>query len=70
MAKWGPTIRIRFTKTQPKRPSPVLEFEYTKVRTPFEVSLWVLLASLMKLGVAQQEITSQLPSAPLLSLSK
>ncbi|KAJ8289212.1 hypothetical protein COCON_G00018710 [Conger conger] len=29
---------------------PVLELDYEHVRTPFEVSLWVLLASLMKLG--------------------
>ncbi|XP_041844319.1 sodium/hydrogen exchanger 1 isoform X2 [Melanotaenia boesemani] len=29
---------------------PVLSFEYENIRTPFEISLWVLLASLMKLG--------------------
>ncbi|XP_030637085.1 sodium/hydrogen exchanger 1 [Chanos chanos] len=29
---------------------PVLEFDYQHVRIPFEIALWVLLASLMKLG--------------------
>uniref|UniRef100_A0A3Q0R9K1 Sodium/hydrogen exchanger n=1 Tax=Amphilophus citrinellus TaxID=61819 RepID=A0A3Q0R9K1_AMPCI len=29
---------------------PVLDFNYHNVKTPFEIALWVLLASLMKLG--------------------
>ncbi|XP_030605493.1 sodium/hydrogen exchanger 1 isoform X2 [Archocentrus centrarchus] len=29
---------------------PVLDFNYNGVKTPFEIALWVLLASLMKLG--------------------
>lgn len=29
---------------------PVLDLNYENVRVPFEISLWVLLASLMKLG--------------------
>ncbi|XP_069478986.1 sodium/hydrogen exchanger 1 [Ambystoma mexicanum] len=29
---------------------PVLGFDYSHVRVPFEISLWILLASLMKLG--------------------
>nr|AAD33928.2 sodium proton exchanger NHE1 [Amphiuma tridactylum] len=29
---------------------PVLGFDYLRVRIPFEISLWILLASLMKLG--------------------
>ncbi|KAL1258611.1 hypothetical protein QQF64_009188, partial [Cirrhinus molitorella] len=36
--------------TPSKKPFPVLSFDYDHVRTPFEISLWVLLASLMKLG--------------------
>ncbi|XP_047216665.1 Na(+)/H(+) exchanger beta isoform X2 [Girardinichthys multiradiatus] len=33
-----------------KKAFPVLSFEYDHVKMPFEISLWVLLASLMKLG--------------------
>lgn len=33
-----------------KRVFPVISIHYEAVRTPFEVSLWILLASLMKLG--------------------
>ncbi|CAG6014620.1 sodium/hydrogen exchanger 1 isoform 2-T2 [Menidia menidia] len=33
-----------------KKPFPVLSLEYDHIKTPFEISLWVLLASLMKLG--------------------
>ncbi|XP_066573622.1 sodium/hydrogen exchanger 1 [Amia ocellicauda] len=33
-----------------KKAFPVLSFDFHHVQTPFEVSLWVLLASLMKLG--------------------
>ncbi|XP_067303943.1 sodium/hydrogen exchanger 1 [Pseudorasbora parva] len=33
-----------------KKLFPVLSFDYDHVRLPFEISLWVLLASLMKLG--------------------
>ncbi|XP_020795955.1 sodium/hydrogen exchanger 1 [Boleophthalmus pectinirostris] len=33
-----------------KKPFPVLDLNYKHVQTPFEISLWVLLASLMKLG--------------------
>lgn len=33
-----------------KKPFPVLSLDYDTVRLPFEISLWVLLASLMKLG--------------------
>lgn len=33
-----------------KRAFPVLSFDYANIRLPFEISLWVLLASLMKLG--------------------
>lgn len=35
---------------QSRRAFPVLSFDYEHVRLPFEISLWVLLASLMKLG--------------------
>lgn len=33
-----------------KKAFPVLEVDYHHIQTPFEISLWVLLASLMKLG--------------------
>lgn len=33
-----------------KKAFPVLSLEYQHVKIPFEISLWVLLASLMKLG--------------------
>nr|XP_057904006.1 Na(+)/H(+) exchanger beta-like isoform X3 [Doryrhamphus excisus] len=33
-----------------RKPFPVLAFNYEHVRTPFEISLWILLALLMKLG--------------------
>ncbi|KAJ8334865.1 hypothetical protein SKAU_G00405040 [Synaphobranchus kaupii] len=33
-----------------KRSFPVVHFSYKHVRVPFEISLWILLASLMKLG--------------------
>lgn len=38
------------TTNYTKKAFPVLSFDYENVRTPFEISLWVLLASLMKLG--------------------
>lgn len=33
-----------------KKSFPVLDLDYEHIRVPFEISLWVLLASLMKLG--------------------
>ncbi|XP_054619071.1 sodium/hydrogen exchanger 1b isoform X1 [Dunckerocampus dactyliophorus] len=33
-----------------RKPFPVLSFNYENVRRPFEISLWILLALLMKLG--------------------
>lgn len=33
-----------------KKAFPVLEVDYQHIHLPFEISLWVLLASLMKLG--------------------
>lgn len=33
-----------------KKAFPVLSLDYHHIQTPFEISLWVLLASLMKLG--------------------
>lgn len=33
-----------------KKAFPVLSFNYDHVRKPFEISLWILLALLMKLG--------------------
>lgn len=35
---------------EPKKLFPVLSLDYENVQTPFEITLWVLLASLMKLG--------------------
>lgn len=37
-------------QNETKKPFPVLSLDYENVRTPFEIALWVLLASLMKLG--------------------
>ncbi|KAM4736234.1 sodium/hydrogen exchanger 1-like isoform 2-T2 [Anableps anableps] len=37
-------------RNKTKKLFPVLSFEYHRVKIPFEISLWVLLASLMKLG--------------------
>lgn len=34
----------------PKKAFPVLSFNYDNVRKPFEISMWILLALLMKLG--------------------
>lgn len=36
--------------TGSKKAFPVLSLDYPHIQTPFEISLWVLLASLMKLG--------------------
>uniref|UniRef100_A0AAV2K5T3 Uncharacterized protein n=1 Tax=Knipowitschia caucasica TaxID=637954 RepID=A0AAV2K5T3_KNICA len=33
-----------------KKAFPVLSFNYSHVRKPFEISMWILLALLMKLG--------------------
>ena len=38
------------TNVTHKKAFPVLLFNYDHVRTPFEISLWILLALLMKLG--------------------
>uniref|UniRef100_A0A3Q3G4X7 Sodium/hydrogen exchanger n=1 Tax=Labrus bergylta TaxID=56723 RepID=A0A3Q3G4X7_9LABR len=38
------------TTTHKKKAFPVLSFKYEHVRKPFEISLWILLAMLMKLG--------------------
>ncbi|XP_070620758.1 sodium/hydrogen exchanger 1 [Erythrolamprus reginae] len=35
---------------KPRKVFPVLTLEYDKVRVPFEIALWILLACLMKLG--------------------
>ncbi|KAK7887062.1 hypothetical protein WMY93_026683 [Mugilogobius chulae] len=46
-------IKERTNETSPghhKKPFPVLGLNYEHVQRPFEISLWVLLASLMKLG--------------------
>lgn len=40
----------RSNTSHPKKAFPVLSFNYEYVRTPFEISLWILLALLMKLG--------------------
>lgn len=37
-------------QTAHKKAFPVLSFNYDHVRKPFEISLWILLALLMKLG--------------------
>lgn len=35
---------------KPRKAFPVLGIDYPHVRTPFEISLWILLACLMKIG--------------------
>lgn len=35
---------------KPKKAFPVLAIEYKRIRDPFEIALWILLACLMKLG--------------------
>lgn len=40
-----------------KKPFPVLSLDYHHIQTPFEISLWVLLASLMKLGECHMDVT-------------
>ena len=46
------------TNVTHKKGFPVLLFNYDHVRTPFEISLWILLALLMKLGESE-------PASPL-----
>lgn len=36
--------------SKPEKAFPVLGIDYTRIRIPFEISLWILLACLMKLG--------------------
>lgn len=40
-----------------KKPFPVLSLDYPHIQVPFEISLWVLLASLMKLGEYHVNVT-------------
>lgn len=40
-----------------KKPFPVLSFDYHHIKIPFEISLWVLLASFMKLGEYRGDVT-------------
>ena len=35
---------------KPRKAFPVLGIDYSHVRIPFEISLWILLACLMKMG--------------------
>lgn len=41
---------VTYSPNITKKPFPVLDVDYHHVQIPFEISLWVLLASLMKLG--------------------
>lgn len=50
-----------------KKPFPVLALDYHHIQTPFEISLWVLLASLMKLGEYHMDVMLMLPAARNLS---
>lgn len=45
-----------------KKAFPVLSVDYSHVKFPFEISLWVLLASLMKLGEYHVHAVSLGPS--------
>lgn len=40
----------RTNDTDHKKTFPVLSLNYERVKTPFEISIWILLALLMKLG--------------------
>lgn len=42
--------RHRTNSTAHRKAFPVLSFKYDDVKKPFEISLWILLALLMKLG--------------------
>uniref|UniRef100_A0A8C1SNV2 Sodium/hydrogen exchanger n=1 Tax=Cyprinus carpio TaxID=7962 RepID=A0A8C1SNV2_CYPCA len=66
----GPqTQENRTHTTHSKKPFPVLSFGYDYVRLPFEISLWVLLASLMKLGFhLMPRLSSIVPESCLLIL--
>lgn len=43
-----------------KKAFPVLTFGYSHIQAPFEISLWILLASLMKLGEYHVNVTHAL----------
>lgn len=47
-----------------KKLFPVLSLDYENVRTPFEIALWVLLASLMKLGEYRRPACARSSSPP------
>lgn len=42
-----------------KKSFPVLSLDYPHIQTPFEISLWVLLASLMKLGKCRRHVRGE-----------
>ncbi len=53
--------------TAHKKAFPVLSFNYDHVRKPFEISLWILLALLMKLGEwLMTPITAVFPAAKII----
>ncbi|XP_066494559.1 sodium/hydrogen exchanger 1 isoform X2 [Tiliqua scincoides] len=45
-----PAPNVSHGPAKPRKAFPVLGIDYTHVREPFEISLWILLACLMKLG--------------------
>uniref|UniRef100_A0A3Q3L0L7 Uncharacterized protein n=1 Tax=Mastacembelus armatus TaxID=205130 RepID=A0A3Q3L0L7_9TELE len=45
-----PVVAVAFISTTHEKAFPVLSFNYSHVKQPFEISLWILLALLMKLG--------------------
>ncbi|PKU29029.1 sodium hydrogen exchanger 1 [Limosa lapponica baueri] len=52
--------------TKPRKAFPVLGIDYEHVRIPFEISLWILLACLMKLeDQAFVKHPNRKPSAPI-----
>lgn len=53
---------IRHNET--KKLFPVLDLDYKNVRTPFEIALWVLLASLMKLGEYRGDVMQSFLGTP------
>lgn len=51
--------RSQANSTAHKKTFPVLSFNYEHVRTPFEISLWILLALFMKLGECRSNEATQ-----------
>lgn len=58
-ARHDPDPHHGTNSTNHKKAFPVLDFNYENVRTPFEISMWILLALLMKLGESEKNPTPE-----------